>query len=104
MSDARLELEDLRTHFSSEEGTVKAVDGVSLSIAAGEILGLVGESGSGKSVTGLSVLRLVPDPPGKIVGGRILLRSEDGKVEDLVKVDEDRMRKVRGDRIAMIFQ
>ncbi len=104
MSEPRLDVQDLRTQFSGEEGTVKAVDGVSFSIAPGEILGLVGESGSGKSVTGLSILRLVPDPPGKIVGGRIHLRSQDGKTEDLLKVGEERMRKVRGDRIAMIFQ
>jgi peptide/nickel transport system ATP-binding protein/oligopeptide transport system ATP-binding protein len=100
----RLDVQDLRTYFSGEEGTVKAVDGVSLSIAPGEILGLVGESGSGKSVTGLSILRLVPDPPGKIVGGRILLQDGDGHADELTTLSEDRMRKVRGDRIAMIFQ
>jgi peptide/nickel transport system ATP-binding protein/oligopeptide transport system ATP-binding protein len=100
----RLRIEDLRTHFFGEEGTVKAVDGVSLSIAPGEILGLVGESGSGKSVTGLSVLRLIPEPPGKILGGRIFFAEDDGDPQDLLSVSEERMRKVRGDRIAMIFQ
>jgi peptide/nickel transport system ATP-binding protein/oligopeptide transport system ATP-binding protein len=104
VTEPRLDVRDLRTHFSGEEGTVKAVDGVSFSLAPGEVLGLVGESGSGKSVTGLSILGLVPDPPGKIVGGQIHLRGDDGKIEDLTSVGEERMRKVRGDRIAMIFQ
>jgi oligopeptide/dipeptide ABC transporter ATP-binding protein len=100
----RLQIEELRTHFFGEEGTVKAVDGVSLALAPGEILGLVGESGSGKSVTGLSILRLIPEPPGKILGGRILFAEDSGETEDLLSVSEKRMRKVRGDRIAMIFQ
>src|SRR5258708_36139397 len=99
-----LEVKDLRTHFWTEDGTVKAVDGISFDLQRGQTLGLVGESGSGKSVTGLSIIRLVPGPPGKIVGGRIHLRSDAGKSEDLITVSEERMRKVRGDRIAMIFQ
>jgi oligopeptide transport system ATP-binding protein len=94
-----LEVTDLRTHFFTEDGLVKAVDGVSFYVDKGETLGIVGESGSGKSVTSLSIMRLVPNPPGKIVGGKILF---DG--EDLLTYDEDEMRKVRGKNIAMIFQ
>ncbi|HVY45175.1 MAG TPA: ABC transporter ATP-binding protein [Minicystis sp.] len=99
-----LTVEDLRTHFFGEEGTVKAVDGVSFTIAAGEVLGLVGESGSGKSVTGLSLLRLVPDPPGRIVSGSMRFDDGRGAALDLAKASEAEMRRVRGDRIAMIFQ
>jgi peptide/nickel transport system ATP-binding protein/oligopeptide transport system ATP-binding protein len=83
---------------------VRAVDGISFGVDRGEVLGIVGESGSGKSVTSLSLLRLVPDPPGRIVEGEILLRKGDGAAEDLAKVSEARMEKIRGDRIAMIFQ
>ncbi|MFQ5971506.1 MAG: ABC transporter ATP-binding protein [Alphaproteobacteria bacterium] len=93
-----LEVDGLRTHFFSRDGIARAVDGVSFSVARGEILGLVGESGSGKTVTGFSILGLV-DPPGRVVEGRILF---DG--EDLVEAPEDRMRDLRGARIAMIFQ
>ena len=93
-----LQVEDLHTHFFMRAGVAKAVDGVSFSIAKGEILGLVGESGSGKSVTGFSILRLV-DQPGRIVSGRILL---DGI--DLASLGEEALRAVRGKRIAMIFQ
>ncbi|MCP5150138.1 MAG: ABC transporter ATP-binding protein [Ectothiorhodospiraceae bacterium] len=93
-----LEVEDLRTHFFTKAGVVKAVDGVSFAVGQGEVLGLVGESGSGKSVTGFSILGLV-DPPGRVVGGRILFKGE-----DLVPLGEDRMRALRGSRIAMIFQ
>ncbi len=99
-----LEVKDLRTHFFTEEGVVRAVDGISFGVDRGEVLGIVGESGSGKSVTSLSILRLVPDPPGRIVGGQILLRAGDGGPEDLVKVSEARMERIRGDRIAMVFQ
>jgi oligopeptide transport system ATP-binding protein len=94
-----LEVIDLQTHFRTEDGLVKAVNGVSFSVDKGETLGIVGESGSGKSVTSLSVMRLIPNPPGKIVGGKIMF---DG--EDLLTYDEDEMRKVRGKNIAMIFQ
>ncbi len=94
-----LEVTDLQTHFRTEDGLVKAVNGVSFSVDKGETLGIVGESGSGKSVTSLSVMRLIPNPPGKIVGGKIVF---DG--EDLLTYDEDEMRKVRGKNIAMIFQ
>jgi len=94
-----LEVKDLRTYFRTDDGTVKAVDGISFQMKRGETLGIVGESGSGKSVTNLSIIRLVPDPPGKIVGGQILF---DGR--DLLQLSDEEMRKVRGRRIAMIFQ
>jgi oligopeptide/dipeptide ABC transporter ATP-binding protein len=94
-----LEIQDLQTHFVTDAGTVRAVDGVSLTVRKGETLGVVGESGCGKSVTALSVLRLIPNPPGKIVGGKILL---DGR--NLLDLPEDEMRKVRGGSISMIFQ
>jgi peptide/nickel transport system ATP-binding protein len=94
-----LKIEGLQTHFFTEAGTVRAVDGVSLMVRKGETLGIVGESGCGKSVTALSVLRLIPTPPGKIVGGNIYL---DGR--DLLKLPENEMRKVRGASISMIFQ
>jgi oligopeptide transport system ATP-binding protein len=94
-----LEVRDLRTYFETEDGTLKAVDGISFSIKRGETLGIVGESGSGKSVTNLSIIRLIPNPPGKIVSGEILF---DGL--DLMHLSEDDVRKIRGRRIAMIFQ
>jgi oligopeptide transport system ATP-binding protein len=94
-----LEVTDLHTHFFTEDGLVRAVNGVSFYVEKGETLGIVGESGSGKSVTSLSIMRLVPSPPGKIVSGKILF---DG--EDLLTYDEDDMRKIRGKNIAMIFQ
>jgi oligopeptide/dipeptide ABC transporter ATP-binding protein len=94
-----LEIENLQTHFVTEAGTVRAVDGVSLTMMKGETLGVVGESGCGKSVTALSVLRLIPNPPGRIVGGAIRLEGR-----DLLQLPEDEMRKVRGGRISMIFQ
>src|SRR5262245_26904640 len=95
---ALLQVEDLATHFFTHAGVAKAVDGVSFSLAKGEILGLVGESGSGKSVTGFSILRLI-DPPGRIVSGRVMF---DG--QDLAALSEDAIRAIRGKRIAMIFQ
>lgn len=94
-----LEVDDLKTYFFTRRGTVKAVDGVSFSLKEGEALGLVGESGCGKSVTCLSLLRLVPQPAGRIVGGKILLRGE-----DLLKKSEEEMRKIRGAEISMITQ
>jgi len=94
-----LEVKDLKTHFFTMDGVVKAVDGVSYDLEEGETLGLVGESGCGKSVSALSVMRLIPNPPGRIVGGEILL---DG--EDILKVDMDDMREIRGAKIAMVFQ
>src|SRR5215475_12363348 len=95
---AVLAVENLRTHFFTRDGVVKAVDGVSFTIAQGEVLGLVGESGSGKTVTGFSLLGLV-DPPGRIVDGSIRL---DG--EELVGAPQERLRALRGRKIAMIFQ
>ena len=94
-----LEVRDLKTHFFTLDGVVKAVDGVSYDLNEGETLGLVGESGCGKSVSALSVMRLIPDPPGKIVSGEIFL---DGK--DILKIGMEDMREVRGAKIAMVFQ
>jgi peptide/nickel transport system ATP-binding protein len=93
-----LKVENLRTHFFTRLGVVKAVDDVSFELASGEILGLVGESGSGKSVTGFSIIGLV-DPPGRIAGGRILFEDR-----DLAQLTEEEVRSLRGNRIAMIFQ
>jgi oligopeptide/dipeptide ABC transporter ATP-binding protein len=94
-----LRIEDLNTAFFTNHGIVKAVDGVDLEIKSGETLGLVGESGCGKSVTALSIMRLIQDPPGKIVDGRILF---DGR--DLVRLSDGEIRNIRGNRISMIFQ
>jgi len=94
-----LEVKDLRTYFDTEDGEVKAVDGISFQLRRGETLGIVGESGSGKSVTNLSIVRLIPSPPGRIVSGQILF---DGL--DILKLKENDVRKIRGRRIAMIFQ
>jgi len=94
-----LRIRNLRTHFHTEAGTAKAVDGVDFDIFPGEVVGLVGESGSGKSVTALSILRLIPDPPGKIVQGSILFKGR-----DLLKISWDEIRSVRGKEISMIFQ
>src|SRR5262245_63128609 len=100
MADAPLlVVEDLRTHFFTRRGVTKAVDGVSFTIHAGETLALVGESGSGKSVTCLSLVRLVPEPAGRIVAGRVLLDGQDL----LVKTPAE-MRRVRGKQIAMVLQ
>ena len=99
MSDFALEVENLQTYFYTRAGLVKAVDGVSFKLKRGETLAIVGESGCGKSVTALSLMRLVADPPGRIVGGSIRLSGT-----DLVQLDEPAMRAIRGDRIAMIFQ
>ncbi|MBI2359775.1 MAG: ABC transporter ATP-binding protein [Deltaproteobacteria bacterium] len=94
-----LQVENLKTHFFTRWGVVKAVDGVSFSLREGETLGLVGESGSGKSVTCLSILRLVPKPAGRIVGGQILFEGR-----DLLSLGEREMRKYRGRQISMILQ
>ena len=98
MTEPTLRVENLRTHFFTRHGVVKAVEDVSFSVAPGKVLGLVGESGSGKSMTGFSIMGLV-DPPGRVVTGRILLGGR-----DLLTLAPNEMRKVRGDRIAMIFQ
>jgi oligopeptide transport system ATP-binding protein len=94
-----LEVKDLRTYFNTEDGEVKAVDGISFQLKHGETLGIVGESGSGKSVTNLSIIRLIPSPPGRIVSGQVLF---DGV--DILVLKEADVRKIRGRRIAMIFQ
>jgi peptide/nickel transport system ATP-binding protein len=96
---AVLDVKNLQTVFFTNSGLFKAVDDVSFSVRRGETLAIVGESGCGKSVTALSIMRLVPDPPGRIVGGSVLLEGK-----DLLGLDESEMRKVRGDRISMIFQ
>ena len=94
-----LEVKDLRTYFYTRDGVVRSVDGVSFSLSEGETLAIVGESGCGKSVTSLSLLRLIPSPPGKIVSGSILYHGK-----DLLELSEDEMRGIRGDKISMIFQ
>ena len=99
MSEKLLQIQGLKTHFKTESGIAEAVDGVNLDIFAGEVLGLVGESGAGKSVTALSIMRLIPNPPGEIVAGSILFRGQ-----DLLKLSWQEMRKIRGKEISMIFQ
>ena len=94
-----LSVRDLKTYFRVEGGLAKAVDGVSFDIYQGEVLGIVGESGSGKSVASLSILRLIPDPPGLIAGGEILFKQR-----DILQIPYEEMRKIRGREIAMIFQ
>ena len=94
-----LEVKDLRTYFKTDAGIVKAVDGVSFTVHEGETIGIVGESGSGKSVTNLSLMRLIPSPPGKIVSGQVLFEGE-----DILKLSEREMRDIRGNKISMIFQ
>ena len=94
-----LEVKNLKTYFRTDDGVVKAVDDISFDLYEGEILGLVGESGCGKSVCALSLMRLIPDPPGRIVGGEVIFEGQ-----DLLQINEEEMRKVRGNRIAMIFQ
>ena len=95
---ATLEVLNLKTHFFTKDGVVKAVDGVSFAVNQGEVLGLVGESGSGKTVTGFSVLGLV-EPPGRIVGGKVLFQGN-----DVVALSDEKRRQLRGSKIAMIFQ
>jgi peptide/nickel transport system ATP-binding protein len=94
-----LDVKDLQTVFFTPSGLFRAVDKVSFDVRRGETLAIVGESGCGKSVTALSIMRLVPDPPGRIVGGSVMLEGT-----DLLGLDEDRMRQIRGNRISMIFQ
>ena len=94
-----LDVRDLRTQFATNEGIVKAVDGVSFHLDEGEVLGLVGESGCGKSVSALSLMRLIPDPPGRIMGGQAFFEGR-----DLFSLSESQMRQVRGSQISMIFQ
>ncbi len=94
-----LDVKGLRTQFFTQDGVVKAVDDVSFYIMPGETLGVVGESGSGKSMTGLSIMRLIPNPPGKIVSGEIIFNGK-----DIIKMSDDQVRSIRGNDIAMIFQ
>src|SRR5262245_27288557 len=94
-----LSVNDLRTYFDEDGRVVKAVDGVSFTLDRGETVGIVGESGSGKSVTNLSIMRLIPSPPGRIAGGEVIF---DGR--NLLSLSEDDMREIRGGRIGMIFQ
>ena len=86
-----LEVKNLATHFFTQEGVVKAVDGISYSVEEGEVVGIVGESGCGKSVGAMSIMRLVASPPGRIVGGEVLFEGE-----DLVQANDDRLRDLRG--------
>ena len=95
-----LEVTDLRTYFTTDAGVARAVDGVSLQLEMGETLGIVGESGCGKTVTALSVLKLIPSPPGEIVAGSSI-RFKD---EELLEVKPARLREIRGNEISMIFQ
>ena len=97
--DIILQVKDLRTYFNTDEGIVKAVDGVTFNLHKGETLGIVGESGSGKSVTNLSVINMIPSPPGRIAGGEILYHGK-----DLLKMSKHEIRQIRGNKIAMIFQ
>ena len=97
-----LRVRHLTTQFFTRAGVVHAVDDVSFDVGEGETLGIVGESGCGKSVTSLSIMRLVPSPPGRIVQGEILL-TVNGQTRDLVRLPEREMRKIRGNEIAMIF-
>jgi oligopeptide transport system ATP-binding protein len=101
-----LQIKDLKTYFFLERATVRALDGVDLSLEQGQTLGLVGESGCGKSQMAMSVMRLLPSPPGKIVGGEILLRREDGSTVDIAKLNARGpvMRSIRGGEIAIVFQ
>ena len=94
-----LEIKDLTIHYVTDDGVVQAVNGIDLSLEEGDTLGLVGETGAGKTTTALGVLRLVPNPPGKIVGGQILYKGE-----DIMEKTEAQMRKIRGGEISMIFQ
>ena len=94
-----LQVKDLKTYFNTDEGIVKAVDGITFDLHKGETMGIVGESGSGKSVTNLSIMNLIPNPPGKIVGGEVFFHGE-----DLLKLNEKQIQKIRGNKISMIFQ
>jgi oligopeptide transport system ATP-binding protein len=97
--DVILQVKDLKTYFLVDEGLVKAVDGVNFDLHTGETLGIVGESGSGKSVTNLSIINLIPSPPGKIAGGEVLFHDK-----DLLKMSDSEIRHIRGNKISMIFQ
>ena len=104
MGNTLLEFKNLVTEFRTEGTSVKAVKGISFTLNRGETIGIVGESGSGKSVTSLSAMRLIPNPPGEITGGEIIFHQKDGTATDLLKISEEEMRAFRGNDIAMIFQ
>ena len=104
MNTTLLEVKDLITEFRSEDRVHQAVRSISFTVNRGKTLGIVGESGSGKSVTSLSVMRLIPNPPGRIAGGSIHFHEDDGSITDLLALPEERMRTYRGNRISMIFQ
>ena len=99
MNESLLDVRDLSVSFHTDDGVFQAVDHVSLQVNRGEIVGLVGESGCGKSVTSLSILRLIPAPPGKIDTGQVYFKGR-----DLLKLDSDKLRRIRGKSISMIFQ
>jgi oligopeptide/dipeptide ABC transporter ATP-binding protein len=99
VAEPLLSVRNLKTYFYTDEGVVRAVDGLSYDLTRGESLGVVGESGCGKSVHALSIMRLIPSPPGKIVDGQILFEGR-----DLLKLSDEQMRRIRGNRIAMVFQ
>ena len=99
MTEPLLKIEDLKISFYTDEGIVRALDGVSLEIQPGRVLGLVGETGCGKSVTGEAILRLIPSPPGRIEDGRIFFKGK-----NLLSVPAHEMRSIRGGEIAVIFQ
>ncbi len=99
MGEYLLEIQDLKTYFKVRAGRVRAVDGVSFTVKPGERIGVVGESGCGKSVTALSIMRLLPQPPGEYAGGSVIFEDQ-----DLLDLPESAMRKIRGGRIGMIFQ
>ncbi len=97
--DVILQVEDLRTYFNTDDGIVKAVNGVTFELHRGETLGIVGESGCGKSVTNLSIMKLIPSPPGRIMGGKAIFNGS-----DIFEMSDDEVRKLRGGKISMIFQ
>ena len=99
MTENLLDVRNLSVSFHTDEGIIKAVDDVSFHVKSGEIVGLVGESGCGKSVTALSILRLIPSPPGKIESGQVFYNEQ-----DLLKLEKSHLRKIRGCAISMIFQ
>jgi len=99
VAEPLLSVQNLKTYFYTDEGVVRAVDGLSYDLRKGETLGIVGESGSGKSVHALSIMRLIPSPPGKIVGGEILFEGR-----NMLRLSDEEMRRIRGNRIAMVFQ
>ena len=99
MATPLLSVRDLRTYFYTDDGVVRAVDGVSYDVYPGEIVGLVGESGCGKTVSALSILRLIPQPPGRIVSGEIWFEGQ-----DLLKLDDEGIRQIRGNKIGIVFQ